>query len=61
LRGEPGEAVRIAGIVVLVRALTHRGVFGRPGPDEALEILRRRYAGGEITKEQFEETKRTFG
>jgi len=51
----------IAGIVVLVRALTHRNVFGQPGTDNALEILRRRYAAGEITREQFEEMKRTLG
>lgn len=51
----------IAGIIVLARALTHRNVSGQPGPDSALEILRRRYAGGEITKEQFEEMKRTLG
>jgi putative membrane protein len=50
----------IAGIVVLVRALTTRNVFGQPSHDNALEILRRRYAGGEITKDQFEEMKRTL-
>jgi len=50
-----------AGIVVLVRALTNRNVFGQPSPDSALEILRRRYAAGEITKDQFEEMKRTLG
>lgn len=50
----------IAGIVLLVRALANRRV-GRPGPDSALEVLRRRYAAGEITKEQFEEMKRTLG
>lgn len=51
----------IAGIVVLVRVLTNRNVFGQPSQDSALEILRRRYAVGEITKEQFEEMKRTLG
>lgn len=53
----------IAGIVVLVRALTHRSVFSPPAldKDSALEILRRRYAAGEINKEQFEEMRRTLG
>ena len=51
----------IAGIVVLVRALSNRNVFGQPSHDSALEILRRRYAAGEITKDQFEEMKRTLG
>ena len=30
-----------AGIVVLVRALTNRNVFGQSSPDSALEVLRR--------------------
>jgi putative membrane protein len=51
----------IAGIVVLVRALASRSVFGQPSYDSALEVLRRRYAAGEITKDQFEEMKRTLG
>jgi putative membrane protein len=51
----------IAGIVVVVRALSGRNVFGQPHYDSALEVLRRRYAAGEITKEQFEEIKRTLG
>lgn len=51
----------IAGIVVLVRALTNRNVSGQPSQDSALEILRRRYAAGEITTDQFEEMKRTLG
>ena len=51
----------IAGIVVLVRALSGRSVFGQPSYDGALEVLRRRYAAGEITKDQFEDMKRTLG
>lgn len=49
----------IAGIVILVRALAARS-GSRSGPDSALEVLRRRYAAGEITKEQFEDMKRTL-
>lgn len=30
-------------------------------PDPALETLRRRYANGEITKEQYDEMQRTLG
>ena len=51
----------IAGIVVLVRALTGRSMFAQPSYDSALEVLRRRYAAGEISKDQFEEMKRTLG
>ena len=51
----------IAGIAVLVRALSGRSVFGQASYDSALEILRHRYAAGEITKEQFEEMRRTLG
>ena len=51
----------IAGIVLVVRALTGRHSTGQPVQDSALEILRRRYASGEITRVQFEETKRTLG
>jgi putative membrane protein len=32
-----------------------------PRPDDALETARRRYASGEITKDEFEEIKRTLG
>ena len=51
----------IAGIVVLVRVLTSRSVPGHPSHDSAVEIIRLRYAAGEVTKEQFEEMKRTLG
>jgi len=49
----------IIGIVALVRYLSDRGGTARPQvPETPLDILRRRYAGGELTKEQFDEMKR---
>ena len=53
-------ALIIAGIVVLVRALSHRTAYGLSGQDRAIETLRHRYASGEISREQFEEMKRTL-
>ncbi len=48
----------IVGIVVLVRVLSDRGTPAQPARETPTEILRRRYAAGELTKEQFEEMKR---
>jgi putative membrane protein len=49
----------IVGIVALSRALGDRGKPTQESHTETpSEILRRRYAAGEITKEQFEEMKR---
>jgi len=47
----------IASAVVAVRWMNARGVAGQP-PETPMEILRRRYAAGELTKEQFESMKR---
>ena len=48
----------IVGIVALVRAMSDRGAAAQPkGSETPVEILRRRYAAGELTKEQFEEMK----
>ena len=46
----------IAGIVLVIRWLARQG--GGAGSDAALEILRQRYARGEINKEEFEAKKR---
>lgn len=51
--------VVIVGIVVAVRALT---APAKEAPrDSALEILRQRYARGEIDKNEFETRKRDLG
>jgi putative membrane protein len=47
------------GIVYLVRALNRQGGRGHH-EESALDILQKRYARGEITREQFEEMKRNL-
>jgi putative membrane protein len=55
-------ALGIAAVVLLILSLVRRttglrrGWYG--GEPDALEIARRRYAKGEITKEQFEQMKK---
>ena len=51
----------IWGIIALVRATTHRSNTGSDirNPD-AMEILKIRYARGEITREEFEERKKVI-
>lgn len=46
----------ITGIVLAIRWLVQQG--GEPRSDAALEILRQRYARGEINREEFEARKR---
>ena len=46
----------IVGIVLAIRWLANQG--RQPHPDAALDILRQRYARGEISKEEFEAKKR---
>ena len=49
----------ILGIAVLVRALSGSGGTRTEGErPQAMEILKARYARGEITREQFEQMKR---
>ncbi len=58
------SALIIGGIVlVVVWLVRNAGRIGlsAPSTDPALEILKTRFAKGEITKEQFEEMRRTLG
>jgi putative membrane protein len=52
-------ALIIAGLVLGLRRLLTQG--REPRPDAALDILRQRYARGEIGKEEFETKKRDLG
>jgi putative membrane protein len=49
-------AVVIAGVVLSIRWFASQGK--RPEPDPALEILRQRYARGDISKDEFDAKKR---
>ncbi len=54
----------ILGIIFLIRWLVISAVRKSPGPkteDSAFEILRMRYAKGEINKEEFEAKKKDLG
>lgn len=55
----------IVGVIWLISALSPRGsspAGSNAAPSESpLDILKRRYAKGEINKEQFEEMKNTLG
>jgi putative membrane protein len=59
-----GLVVLVALVVLVVWAVNTMSRVSR-GPDQhgppPLDILRERFARGEITKEQFEEAKRTLG
>jgi len=47
----------IVGLVLVVRWLWDQGRPGTGGADSSLEILKRRYARGEISKEEFDRMK----
>lgn len=49
----------ILGIVVLVKWLAGSGPSSSPG--RALDILKERYAKGELAREQYEQMKRELG
>jgi len=51
----------IVGIVFLVKWIVDQSRTNQRRDESPLEILKRRYAAGEITKEEFEEKKRDLG
>ncbi len=46
----------IAGVIYLVRWFIGQGIVSRP--ESSLEILKKRYARGEISKQEFEDMRR---
>lgn len=54
--------VLVVFLVVIFYVVFGRNAFRRPrGPETAIEILRERYAKGELTREAFEQMKRDLG
>lgn len=53
--------VIIAAVVLLVKWLASNGSGSTDGAETPLEILKKRYARGEIGKEEFEQRKRDIG
>ncbi len=51
----------VVGVVYLVRALVRQNWRGSRRDESALDIIQKRYARGEITKEEYEEMKRNLG
>ena len=60
--GGIGMLLVLAGLVALVALLvrTPRSTEQNPPPDTAIEVLRRRYAAGEISRQEFEQMRQTL-
>ncbi len=60
-----GGLLVMVGFVVLivwaVAAVGRGGTSGEPGRSTPLDILRERYARGEITQQEFEQAKKSLG
>jgi len=50
--------ILVVGIVLLVRLLRREPQAGAPPAETALDVLKKRYARGEIGKDEFEQKKR---
>jgi len=51
----------IIGVIVFIRGLTGNRLCGVQTDETPLEMLRRRYARGDMTKDEFEAKKRDLG
>jgi putative membrane protein len=50
--------ILVVGIILLVRLLRREPQAGAPPAETALDVLKKRYARGEIGKDEFEQKKR---
>jgi putative membrane protein len=48
------------GGVLAIAIFVIRSLTGRTGNDQAMDVLRRRFAGGEITQDEFEKTRKAL-
>ncbi len=50
----------IVGVVWLIQSSSRGSAVSTPASESPLDVLKRRYASGEINKEQFEEMKKNL-
>ncbi len=55
-----GMMVLFWGGIIVLAAFAFRAFTGTKGNDQALDVLRRRLAGGEITQDEFETTRKAL-
>ncbi|MHB8613849.1 MAG: SHOCT domain-containing protein [Candidatus Dormibacteraceae bacterium] len=55
-----GMMVVLWGGIVVLAVFAIRAFSGTRSNDPALEVLRRRFAGGEITQDEFEKTRKAL-
>jgi uncharacterized membrane protein len=55
-----GLMVLFSGGIVVLAVFAIRAVAGPKSNDQALDVLRRRFAGGEITQDEFEKTRKAL-
>ncbi len=51
----------VVAVIWAIRSLMGGRAGERPGAEQPLEILRRRFAAGEITQEEYERARRALG
>jgi len=48
------------GGIITLAIFAFRSLGGSKGNDQAIDVLRRRFAGGEITQDEFEKTRKAL-
>jgi len=52
--------VLFSGVIIALAVFAFRSFTGGDGNDPAMDVLRRRFASGEITQDEFEKTRRAL-